>query len=162
MERLNDGESIVVFPEGTSNDGNRVQKFKPTLFAAAEKPLKGYDGHHPWVQPVSVGYTHLHGIPVGRRGREIFAWYGDMTLAPHLWFLLTAGPSDAVVLFHEPVLVDDFKNRKELARYCHEKSALGLGAILAGRSPEALEALSWSCPHQSKSVDAGGNQPLPA
>ena len=39
------------------------------------------------VQPVSVAYLLLDGIPLGRFYRPFFAWYGDMELAPHLWRL---------------------------------------------------------------------------
>ena len=56
--------------------------------SAAELILGEDEGHHVRhapVQPVSVAYVGLHGMPMGRETRPFFAWYGDMELVPHLW-----------------------------------------------------------------------------
>jgi len=103
-ERLLAGDTLVLFPEGTSGDGNRVLPFKSALLGAS--------GEDVTVQPVSTAYTGIHGIPMGRENRPLFAWYGDMELVPHLWEALKAGPLDVVVEFHPPLTVAD---RKELA-----------------------------------------------
>src|SRR5262249_43520784 len=98
--RLLAGDTLVIFPEGTSTDGNRVLSFKSALLSAAELPL-GQDERqreiHPPVQPVSVAYVGLHGLPMGRENRPFFAWYGDMELVPHLWEAFEMGPIDVVV-----------------------------------------------------------------
>ena len=57
----------------------------------------------------------LHGLPMGRENRPLFAWYGDMELVPHLWEALKAGPIDVVVEFHAPMTVDAVGGRKVLA-----------------------------------------------
>jgi 1-acyl-sn-glycerol-3-phosphate acyltransferase len=83
--RLVAGETLVLFPEGTSSDGNRVLPFKSALLSAAELSVGEDAEHHQrhaLVQPVSVAYTQLHGIPIGRENRPFFAWYGDMELVP--------------------------------------------------------------------------------
>src|ERR1700724_3344317 len=36
-DRLAAGEALILFPEGTSGDGNRVLPFKSALFAAAQR-----------------------------------------------------------------------------------------------------------------------------
>ena len=86
--RLSDGDALVLFPEGTSGDGNRVLPFKSSLLSAAELALgEGVEGaaRHAPVQPVSVTYVGLHGVPMGRENRPLIAWYGDMELVSHLW-----------------------------------------------------------------------------
>src|SRR6266853_1936850 len=76
-ERLAVGDALVLFPEGTSGDGNRILPFKTALFSAAAKS----GGVEPvLVQPVSLAYTRLDGIPIGRVYRPFFAWYGAMGL----------------------------------------------------------------------------------
>ncbi len=115
-ERLANGERLILFPEGTSGDGNRVLPFKSTLFALAEM---NYDHEPLLVQPISVAYTRLDGIPLGRHMRPFFAWHGDMDLAPHAWWLAGLGRLTALVTFHEPVTIDRLKSRKALAEYCH-------------------------------------------
>ena len=116
--RLIDGDALVVFPEGTSSDGNRVLSFKSALLSAAEVAVGEDETHraiHVPVQPVSVAYVGLHGLPMGRENRPFFAWYGDMELVPHLWEAFELGPIDVVVELHKPLTVDEAGGRKELA-----------------------------------------------
>ncbi|EKE78371.1 lysophospholipid acyltransferase family protein [Oceanibaculum indicum] len=134
-ERLNKGGNLVLFPEGTSNDGNRVLPFKSALFAAAETRI---GGERVQVQPVSIAYTRLNGIPIGRAFRPFFAWYGDMALAGHLWRVLGLGIVTVSVRFHPPVTLDDFPDRKAMATYCGQQVLLGVAAANAGREMPAL------------------------
>jgi len=127
--RLAQGDILVLFPEGTSSDGNMVLPFKSALLGAAETLLA--DGHHVTVQPVSTAYIGSHGIPMGREGRPFYAWYGGMELVPHLWEALKAGPLDVVVQFHEPLSLDGM-DRKELARRAETIIRQGQAAALAG------------------------------
>lgn len=130
-ERLLAGDALVLFPEGTSHDGNRVLPFKSALLGAAEAVLA--DGRHVKVQPVSTAFTGLHGLPMGRENRPLFAWYGDMEMVPHLWEAILAGPLDVVVQFHEPFSLD-VMDRKTLAARAQEIVQSGQAEALAGRS----------------------------
>ncbi len=113
-----DGESLILFPEGTSSDGNRVLAFKSALLSVAEVVLE--DGRHLPVQPVSLAYTRLDGMPMGRPWRPFFAWYGGMELVPHLWTALGLGRPTIEVDFHPPVSLEQFASRKALADHCHD------------------------------------------
>jgi 1-acyl-sn-glycerol-3-phosphate acyltransferase len=135
-ERLEQGGTIVLFPEGTSSDGNRVLEFKSALLSAADGMVTGRDGKERRiiVQPVSVAYTNLHGMPMGRENRPFFAWYGDMDLVPHLWQAFCLGPIDVVVHYHPPMTVDQFNgSRKALAVACERLVREGVAHALAGR-----------------------------
>jgi 1-acyl-sn-glycerol-3-phosphate acyltransferase len=138
-DRLLEGDALVLFPEGTSNDGNRVLPFKSALMGAAESQIGTAASGEPVyvpVQPVSISYVGVHGIPMGRENRPLYAWYGDMELVDHLWEGLKTGPVDVLIEFHEPITVDMVGGRKNLARIVEEKirhgQAMGL-AGLAGR-----------------------------
>src|SRR5205823_4834333 len=72
--RLAAKEALILFPEGTSGDGNRVLPFKSALFSVADHAATG----PVTVQPVSIAYTRVNGMPIGRRYRPLFAWYGAM------------------------------------------------------------------------------------
>ncbi|HWE74636.1 MAG TPA: lysophospholipid acyltransferase family protein [Stellaceae bacterium] len=130
--RLDEGDNLILFPEGTSGDGIHLLPFKTTLFAAAmdERVV---------VQPVSVIFRLLDGIPLGRFYRPFFAWYGDMTMAPHLWKMLGLGRLTVVMTFHEPVRLKDFGSRKLLAEHCARVIADGMGETLAGREATPID-----------------------
>lgn len=126
-------ESLILFPEGTSNDGNKVLPFKSALLSVAERLGEG--GALP-VQPVSLAYTRLDGLPICHDWRAFFAWYGGMDLAPHLWAVLGLGVVTVEVEFHEPCLLSDFPSRKALADHCHKVVAHGVALANSGRRAE--------------------------
>ncbi len=141
LERLKGGDHVVLFAEGTSSDGNTVVPFKTPLFAAA-KPSS--DGEGPsadlCAQTLALTYTRLHGIPLCRRGRPVVAWYGDMDLASHAWKLLGLGPLDANIRIGPPVPLDDFADRKELARYAEARVRSDVAELLRSPTPRAGSA----------------------
>ena len=127
---LEAGDSLILFPEGTSSDGMGVLRFKSALFAIAEEPIAGASLR---VQPVSLAYTRLNGMPLGRHMRPFFTWYGDVSLGGHLWRALGLGPLTAVVQLHPPVVIEEHASRKEMSAHCQSVVAAGLSAALAGR-----------------------------
>ncbi len=134
--RLENGDDLVLFAEGTSGDGNRVLPFKSALFAVAQlqpggRPLT--------VQPVSIAYTRLDGVPMGRYLRPFFAWYGDMELAGHIWQATGLGLVTVEVEFHPLVTITAFGSRKALCDHCHTQVAGAVAAALTGR-PVAIPA----------------------
>ena len=128
--RLLAADSLVLFGEGGTGDGNTVLPFKSSMFSAAESVV---DGRTPLVQPVSVAYTHLDGFPLGRRARYRLTWYGRMSLPSHIWGVLGQGNARVVVQFHPPVRIADFPSRKELAVYCQRAVAQSHSRALSGR-----------------------------
>jgi lyso-ornithine lipid O-acyltransferase len=128
--RLAAGDALILFPEGTSSDGNRVLPFKSALFGAVENMPRSEPVA---VQPVSIAYTRLDGIPLGRLLRPYFAWYGTNDLTPHLWSMLGLGTVEVVVEFHPLTSLADCGSRKALASYCQARVAGGVAAALTGR-----------------------------
>lgn len=129
-ERLNGGDSLMLFPEGTSGEGNRVLRFKSALFSVAQIRV----GDHPvTVQPVTIAYSRLDGMPMGRHMRPLFTWFGDMDILSHMGQMFGLGRLGVDVVFHKPVSFDDFGSRKEMAQYCEDVIAKGLSDALAGR-----------------------------
>ena len=125
-DRLKAGHRLLFFPEGTSTDARRIIPFKSTLFAAFFA-----DGLRETmaIQPVSVIYH----APPGEDAR-FFGWWGDMDFAPHLLKVLARGRGGAVeVVFHEPLRVADFPDRKALARAAESAVRQGLEAYLPDR-----------------------------
>lgn len=155
-ERLLRGDALVLFPEGTSDDGNTVLPFKSSLLGAAETELgtdaEGRARHVP-VQPVSITYVGLHGLPMGRDMRPLFAWYGDMDLVPHLWEALKTGPFEAVVEFHAPLGIDATGDRKALASASETAVRRGQASALAGVSAQTQALQPERIPEKSAVVE---------
>lgn len=115
--RLIAGDHVVLFAEGTSSDGNRVLPFKSALIGAAGDALARDGGRpHIVVQPLSLAYTHLDGMPLSRHDRCHVAWYGAMPLLPHLARVLRKGAIDLTLTFGEPVLYRPDSDRKAVTR----------------------------------------------
>lgn len=139
QQRLEAGDNLVLFPEGTSNDGNRVLPFKSALFSAAERTVNGGPLA---VQPVSVAYVRLDGIPLGYGLRPLVAWYGGMDLGPHLWRMAGLGVLGVVVEFHPVVSLAALGSRRALAEHCHAMVAQGVERALHGRHLEFSEPVA--------------------
>ena len=127
QQALADGDDLILFPEGTSSDGSRVLPFRSPFFAAA------YGSTKPLIQPVSIVYDRLAGLPVGHASRAVFAWYGDMTLTPHYWQLAQWRGKRVTLLFHPPLDPADMPDRKMLAQTTWQIVADGAAALRQNR-----------------------------
>lgn len=131
--RLEAGDNIVLFAEGTTSDGNRLLPFKSSLLSVAENlhtPLT--------VQPVSIVATALDGMPLGRLLRPLYAWYGDMPLTPHVWAAMKAGIITVEIEFHEP-MTSAGMNRKQLTARCEAEIEGGFVRSITGRPAAAID-----------------------
>lgn len=122
-DRLRAGHRLLFFPEGTSTDGRRVLTFKTTLFQAfhAER-LRDLTQ----IQPVTLAYYPPEGAdPV------FYGWWGDMALPPAILSVLAAPRQGRVeVIYHPPLKVADFPDRKALAAQAEAQVRAGLPAAL--------------------------------
>lgn len=109
--------NVLVFPEGTSTNGEKLLPFQSAFFAG---PLMA----HAAVVPVTLTYTFIDQQPVSAANRDRIYWYGDMSFAPHLWNLLAASRIEVSVKIHPALetsnLRNDSLNRKQLSQACHD------------------------------------------
>jgi len=129
-ERMVEGDAMVLFAEGTSNDGNCVLPFRSALLGAVTRGLADDGPVH--VQPLSIAYTGLAGLPMGRQFRNHVAWYGDMELAGHLWAVFREGAIDVTVTWGEEVEIVPGTDRKRLTRQLEENVRQMTVAVLNG------------------------------
>jgi 1-acyl-sn-glycerol-3-phosphate acyltransferase len=130
--RLAAGDNLILFPEGTTSDGSRVMPFRSAFFAIAQ----GQDP--PLIQPVSLAYDRLAGLPTGRATRPLFAWYGDMDIASHFWRLAQYRGLRATVLLHAPLDPAQFADRKALSQAVWLAVAQGAATLRQNRPPKPL------------------------
>ena len=133
-QRLTDGDAVLLFGEGTSSDGNRVLAFRTALIGSAQDAIVEAEHVKPvWIQPLSVAYTAMLGLPLGRQSRCRVAWYGGAALLPHLRRLIARGAIDVVVSWGNPIAYDEFLDRKIVARRLEGEVRALTVAVLRGR-----------------------------
>ena len=126
------GNTVVLFAEATTSDGTRIKHFHSSHFAAARDLLALDPGlERVWVQPVAIRYGRRDGLTLGRAGRADLAWYGSMTLLPHVLALLASGPVDCDMYFVPPLPFERGLDRKLMARRCEDVTRLALAGRLA-------------------------------
>ena len=135
------GKRLVLFPEGTSSDGNRVLKFKSSLFSVAESNKENSENF--LIQAVTVCYKGLNGLPMSRSERPFISWWGDMDLMNHLWNILKFNSVEILVIAHEPI--EEVYDRKSLAKIAWAQVSQGMGLALSGkpRSLKCKELISF-------------------
>jgi len=135
LDRLAQGENLLLFAEGTSTDGSAVAPFKSSLFAIVEQAGAASNLQ---VQPVSITYARsLDGEPLTGPRRELYCWFGDATMFPHLWRMLGLKGAEVEVRFLAPI-VPAGASRKELARRAQAAVAASVAAVNAEMGEEAL------------------------
>lgn len=122
-EQLKYSNRLIIFPEATTSDGQRVLQFKSSLYSVAEVEIGGKEV---LIQPVTIAYTKLDGVPMGRRFRPLYAWIGDLDMFAHAWHMIGLGKVTVEVIFHNPVKFEDFGSRKKLAQHCEKVVREGL------------------------------------
>ncbi len=125
-DRLAAGANVILFPEGTTGDGVDVRPFNSSLFAAVDGVEDAL------VQPISLAYTRIRGMPITRRRLSEVVWLGDVGIGEHAGDFLRLGRVTAEILCHPAVHARDFPDRKALARHCQAAVAQGYAALMRG------------------------------
>ncbi|MCB8874282.1 lysophospholipid acyltransferase family protein [Acidisoma silvae] len=125
--RLQVGDSLVLFPEGTTSDGARVMPFRSAFLAVAESDIP----HR--LQPFSIVYDRLDFLPVRRADRSLFAWFGDMDLASHFNRIARHRGLRATIVLHPPIDPKAGLTRKRLAQQTWHQVAVSAAEIRRNR-----------------------------
>jgi 1-acyl-sn-glycerol-3-phosphate acyltransferase len=111
IEKLDEGEGVIIFPEGTSTKGENVLPFNSSFLEfAARTDLP--------VSYCSISYK----TPVGEpSASQIVCWWDDTVFMKHMFRLFSVREFTAIINFGEAPIASP--NRKELAQELHEKVA---------------------------------------
>lgn len=119
-ERLKQKANVLVFPEGTSTNGDRLLPFQTAPFAA---PLRARAA----IVPVTLTYQRIDDQPLTKDNRDRVYWYGDMEFVGHLWGLLAVRRIEVTVELHAAIETSRYKNdsagRKALSQATYDSIA---------------------------------------
>ena len=124
-EKLINGESLILFPEGTTSDGNSIRKFKSSLFECINSSESLIN-----VQPISICYARKNNIPMGIYSRRFIAWVGETSMVSSMKEFLSSGSITVNLIFHPKVSIKQFNNRKEISLFCEEQILTGLNKTI--------------------------------
>ena len=109
IERLDEGEGVIVFPEGTSTKGENVLSFNSSFLEfAAQTDL-----------PVSYASISYQTPDDELKASDAVCWWEDISFGAHLWRLFQVREFKAIISFGEEPIQSS--NRKELAHLLREK-----------------------------------------
>lgn len=122
-EALRQGQSMVVFPEGTTTCGDEVRRFHARIFAAAiaaQVPV--------W--PIALEYARAE-----PSGLAVAPYVGQDVLLPHLWRLLHQERVRVRVHLLAPIPVTPETTRRLLAETARQQVLQALGLPQDAASP---------------------------
>jgi 1-acyl-sn-glycerol-3-phosphate acyltransferase len=109
IQKLSEGEGVIVFPEGTSTKGEDVLPFNSSFFEFAARTDVP-------VSYVSISYRTPEGRPPAS---ETVCWWDETTFIAHMFRLFTQNEFTAVLSFGESEIVNT--DRKQLAAELRQK-----------------------------------------
>jgi 1-acyl-sn-glycerol-3-phosphate acyltransferase len=116
--KLKQEANILLFPEGTSTNGESILPFQTVPLAA---PLRSRS----IIVPVTLTYKTIDGEPVSAANRDRVYWYGDMEFISHFWSLLGLGEVEVLVTIQPKIecfrYEDNSSGRKKLAEDCYNR-----------------------------------------
>ena len=124
-KKLKEGENFIIFPEGTTTNGNGIINFKSSMLECAFDDKRQIN-----IQPISICYSKLNNIPMGIYLRRNIAWVGDISMVAAMANFLRSGRITVDIIFHEIMSSNNFKNRKELTVYCENQILSGLNKTI--------------------------------
>jgi len=143
--RLAANGAVLLFAEGHRDLGDRVQPFRSALVGAAQAAMGESGAADVAVQPVTIAYTRLQGMPVSRTERSGISGINARGFKDVLRNLLSSGVKDVTVAFGTPAPLAADANRKLVTRRAEEEVrrtlvALNRGTALPGSERELVQS----------------------
>ena len=115
-KRMASGGAVLLFAEGQSDLGTHVLPFRSALIGAAQHAMEEAGAAEVLIQPLTIAYTKLQGLPVGRTDRSFIAWIKSKSVKQNLKEILTGGTREVTLAFGTPRPLTAGADRKALAK----------------------------------------------
>ncbi len=142
--KLTQEANVLLFPEGTSTNGERMLPFQTAPLAA---PLR----KRAIIVPVTLTYKSVEEKPVSVSNRDLIYWYGDMSFVNHFWKLLSLRGIEAIVTLQPKIecfrYEDNSAGRRRLAEDCYNR-------VLGRITPEQNDEEDFSSEGSPRSLSS--------
>ena len=130
--RLADGHAVLLFAEGQSDIGTHVLPFRSALIGAAQSAMQEAGAQNVAIQPVTIAYTKMQGMPVSRNERNRIAWIRSKSVWQNITEILGGSGKDVTIAFGIPVPLRENDDRKLITRQCEAEVRANLVALNRG------------------------------
>jgi lyso-ornithine lipid O-acyltransferase len=110
---LNDGFNVVLFPEGTTSNGDGVLPFKNPFITAAMRSVVD-------IVPICVKYRRIDGEDINSTNRDDIYYYGDARFFDHALRLLSHRSVEAEMEELKKIEVKPAHTRKALSNLAYD------------------------------------------
>lgn len=126
------GNAVLLFAEGQSDIGTHVLPFRSALVGAAQHAMIEAGAKDVLIQPLTIAYTKLQGLPVSRNERSLIAWIKSKSVKQNISEILSGPVKDVTVAFGTPLPLTETDNRKEVTKAAEAQVRAMLVALNRG------------------------------
>lgn len=113
-DTLERGFNVILFPEATSTNGERILPFKSSFMNAAIQARKP-------VLPLCIKYRKIENEPINTHTRDFVYWYGGMGFFSHLIKLLSVKSVDVALIILERIDAGQNSSRKAISKEAYKR-----------------------------------------
>ncbi|WP_375451186.1 lysophospholipid acyltransferase family protein [uncultured Devosia sp.] len=110
------GNAVLLFAEGQSDVGTHVLPFRSALVGAAQHAMIEAGATDVLIQPLTIAYTRLQGLPVSRVERALISWVKSKSLGQNIREILSGGVKDVTIAFGTPIPLGEQADRKAVSK----------------------------------------------
>lgn len=127
------GNAVLLFAEGQSDIGTHVLPFRSALIGAAQHAMIDAGAKDVLIQPLTIAYTKLQGLPVSRNERSLIAWIKSKSIGENIREILGGGVKEVTVAFGTPMPLTEGANRKAVTKAAEDQVRHMLVALNRGQ-----------------------------
>ncbi|WP_338721579.1 lysophospholipid acyltransferase family protein [Devosia sp. XK-2] len=126
------GNAVLLFAEGQSDIGTHVLPFRSALIGAAQHAMLEAGAKDVLIQPLTIAYTKLQGLPVSRNERSLIAWIKSKSVKQNIAEILSGPVKEVTVAFGTPLPLREGDDRKAVSKAAENQVRAMLVALNRG------------------------------
>ncbi|WP_375598883.1 lysophospholipid acyltransferase family protein [Devosia sp. Naph2] len=126
------GNAVLLFAEGQSDIGTHVLPFRSALIGAAQHAMVEAGATDVLIQPLTIAYIKLQGLPVSRNERSLIAWIKSKSVRQNIAEILSGPVKDVTVAFGAPMPLNQGDDRKAVSKAAENQVRAMLVALNRG------------------------------